>query len=173
MLKIPNRNAGLYTSLLNKITSYQDRLLVRYVLEKLLIADSRGAAIDDETIREYLSNGNIQLLLTNNIIVRHETAVGVYYELANSRLIREMEEYASNAPNKELFDNEPLTQTALKAWRKRQELLERDEDVQREFIQLNKEWEMKRKVFLHEIVIPLICITIVAIIIFIITHYIW
>ncbi|PWV44525.1 hypothetical protein [Chitinophaga sp. S165] len=173
MLKIPNRNAGIYAGLLNKITSYQDRLLVRYVLEKLLVVDSQCAAIDGETIREYLSNRNIQLLLVNNFIVRHETTVGVYYELSSHKLISEMEEYASNAPNKELFDNEPLTQTALKAWRKRQELLEYDQDVQREFIQLSREWEMKRKVFLHEIVVPLICITIVAIIIFVVTHFIW
>jgi hypothetical protein len=173
MLKIPNRNAGLYTGLLKKITSYQDRLLVRYVLEKLLVSDSQSAAIDDETMREYLSTCNIQLLLINNIIVRHETAVGIYYELSHQRLISEMEEYASNAPNKELFDNEPLTQTALKTWRKRQELLERDQVIQREFMQINEEWEAKRKVFLHEIVVPVVCATIAGIIIFAVTHYIW
>lgn len=173
MLKIPHRNAGLYTGLLNKITSYQDRLLVRYVLEKLLVSDSQSAAIDDETIREYLSACNIQLLLINNIIVRHETAVGVYYELSSQRLIREMQEYASSAPNRELFDNEPLTQTALKTWRKRQELIERDQDVQRELAQIAQEWQVKRKVFLNEIVVPIACATIAAIIVFAVTHYIW
>lgn len=173
MLKIPDRKVGLYTSLLKKITSYQDRLLVRYVLEKLLVSDSQSAAIDDDTIREYLSAFNIQLLLINNVIVRHETRRGVYYALSSQKLIGEMEEYARNAPNKELFDNEPLTQTALKTWRKRQEMLERDQDMQRDFVQINQEWEAKTNVFLHEIIVPVACITIAAIIIFVVTHYIW
>ncbi len=173
MLKIPNRNTGHYTGLLNKITSYQDRLLVRYVLEKLLIADSQSTVIDDETIREYLSSNNIQFLLLNNIIVKHETAVGIYYELRNQKLISEMEEYASSAPNKELFDNEPLTQTALKTWRKRQELLERDQEMERELIQINQEWDDKRNAFLHEIIVPLVCVTIAAIIVYVVTHYLW
>jgi hypothetical protein len=113
------------------------------------------------------------LLLINNIIVRHEVSGDVYYELSNHKLISEMEEYANNAPNKELFDNEPLTQTALKTWRKRQEMLERDLDMQREFVQINQEWDTKTRVFLHEIILPVICITIAAIIIFVVTHYIW
>lgn len=170
MVNIPNAKAGLYTALLEKITSYQDRLSVRYVLEKLLIADSQSTAVDHDTMKEYLSASTIQLLLINGFILRHETPLGSYYELSNDALIKELERYAGIAPNKEIFDNEPLVQITLKTWRKRQDQLERDQRVQRLFIQIQKRRQAQMKAFLYEVIVPIVCILALAGLIFGVTH---
>ncbi|SHN45688.1 hypothetical protein SAMN05216311_12117 [Chitinophaga sp. CF418] len=170
MLNIPNAKAGLYTDLLKKITSYQDRLSVRYVLEKLLIADSQSTAVDHDTMKEYLSPATIQLLLINDFILRHETPAGTYYELSNEELVRELERYAGTSPNKDIFDNEPLVQITLKTWRKRQDRLARDQRIHRLFLQVRKQREEQMKAFLYEVVVPIVCILLLAGLIFGVTH---
>ncbi|PSL33554.1 hypothetical protein [Chitinophaga ginsengisoli] len=170
MLNLPNAKAGLYTDLLQKITSYQDRLSVRYVLEKLLITDSQSAAVDHETMKEYLSAYTIHLLLSHDFILRHDTPSGTYYELSNDELIEEVEGYAGIAPNKEIFDNEPLVQITLKTWRKRQDRLERDQRMHRLFLQIRKQREAQMNAFLYEVVVPLVCILLLAGLIFGVTH---
>jgi len=170
MVNIPNAKAGLYTDLLRKITSYQDRLSVRYVLEKLLIADSQSTAVDHDTMMEYLSASTIQLLLMNDFILKHETPSGIYYELSNDELITELEGYAGIAPNKEIFDNETLVQITLKTWRKRQERLARDQRIQRLFLQIKKKREEQLRAFLYEVVVPIVCILLLAGLIFGVTH---
>lgn len=170
MVNIPNAKAGHYTDLLRKITSYQDRLSVRYVLEKLLIAESQSAAVDHDTMKEYLSVYTIQLLLSNDFILRHETPAGTYYELSNDELITELEDYAGIAPNKEIFDNEPLVQITLKTWRKRQDRLERDQRMHRLFLQLRKKREVQMRAFLYEVIVPIVCILLLAGLIFGVTH---
>ncbi|MCF6401246.1 hypothetical protein L3C95_00065 [Chitinophaga filiformis] len=170
MVNIPNAKTGHYTDLLQKITSYQDRLSVRYVLEKLLIADSQAIAIDHDTMKEYLSSCTIQLLLINDFILRHETPSGTYYELSNDELIKELEGYAGIAPNKEIFDNEPLVQITLKTWRKRQDRLARDQRIHRLFIQIRKNRQTQMKSFLYEVIVPIVCILALAGLIFGVTH---
>lgn len=170
MVNIPNAKTGLYTDLLKKITSYQDRLSVRYVLEKLLVADSQSTAVDHDTMMEYVSAGTIQLLLMNDFILKHETPSGTYYELSNDELIAELEAYASIAPNKEIFDNEPLAQITLKTWRQRQDKLARDQRVQHLLLQIKKKREAKLRAFLYEVVVPIVCILLLAGLIFGVTH---
>lgn len=170
MMNNPVVNAGVYTGLLKKITSYQDRLSVRYVLEKLFVEDSQSTAVDHTTMQEYLSTGTIQLLLINNFIVKHETSVGVYYELSDSKLIREMEAYANVAPNKDLFDNEPLMQITLKAWRRRQNRFERDQRMLQAFMQIITEREAQIDAILYRFVIPVVCILLLVVLVFEVTH---
>jgi cytochrome c oxidase subunit IV len=166
----PVATAGVYTGLLKKITSYQDRLSVRYVLEKLFVEDSQGTAVDHITMQEYLSNCTIQLLLINDFIVKRETPIGVYYELSDSKLIREMEAYARVAPNKELFDNEPLMQVTLKTWRKRQNRFERDQRMLQAFMQVITEREAQIDAILYRFVIPVVCILLLVVLVFEVTH---
>ena len=170
MMNTPIVNAGVYTGLLKKISSYQDRLSVRYVLEKLFIEDSQSTVVDHGTMQEYLSPCTIQLLLINNFIVKHETPAGIYYELSDSRLIREMQAYANAAPNKELFDNEPLIQMTLKHWRRKQHRLERDQHMLQTFMQIIAEREAQIDAILYRFVIPVVCILLLVVLVFEVTH---
>lgn len=170
MVKIPDANAGLYAGVLQKIASYQDRLSVRYVLEKLLISDSQSTAVDHDTMQEYLSDSTIQLLIMNDLIIKHETSLGVYYELSNNKLVCELEEYAGIAPNKELFDNEPLMQITLKAWRKRQNRLERDQRMLQLLMHIITEREAQIDAVVYRVVVPVVCIMVLAVLIFEVTH---
>jgi len=85
-------------------------------------------------------------------------------------LISELEEYASIAPNKEIFDNEPLAQITLKTWRQRQDKLARDQRVQHLLLQIKKKREAKLRAFLYEVVVPIVCILLLAGLIFGVTH---